>query len=85
MDEEISGKLDDWLALRANPQLQTLFSILKAQQASCCASILEGQESIRDEDKLRGQWLGLGAAEATLGALIEEFRTAVSVDNKPEE
>lgn len=78
-------KLEALLVLQNNQEFKELLDILRHQQALCNAAVLEGMDNIREEDRMRGQWHGLGAVEATLRAMIEELQSEVSVDNQPKE
>lgn len=78
-------KLEALLTLQNNVEFKELMEILKQQQALCNAAVLEGCADIREEDRMRGQWHGLGAADATLRAMVEELQAAVSVDNNSKE
>lgn len=56
----IREELDSWRSLAGHPKWKELVRIGEEQKAARLASLLGGVDNIREEDKMRGEYLGIG-------------------------
>lgn len=74
--------LDGWMDLVAHPKWKELCEIAEDQRAPRQANILNGLSDLREEDKQRGEWLGIGLIIATPTTIIEELQSELDNLNK---
>lgn len=74
---------DLWQQLVAHPKWKELCEIAEHQRAARHANIIAGMDNLREEDKQRGEWLGIGLVLSVPATVIETLK--VDLDNENQE
>lgn len=76
-------ELDMWRSLLAHPGWHELERIADEQRAVRLATIINGVTDLREEDKQRGEYLGIGLLTSVPQAQIDAL--SVELDNMKQE
>lgn len=78
----VKEELDSWRSLVGHPKWKELVRIGEEQKAARLSGLLNGLDNIREEDKIRGEYLGIGlilcvpeTQVATLSVELDNMQT----------
>lgn len=80
---EIREELDAWRSLLSHPKWKELCEYAESQRAIRVASVLNGMDNIREEDKQRGEVLGIMLFVEFPKTIVETLE--VELDSNKEE
>jgi hypothetical protein len=79
----VREEYDQWVSLVNHPKWKELKEIAEQQKAVRIASVLNGMDNTREEDKQRGEVLGIALVLESPDAIIKTLE--VELDTKTEE
>lgn len=77
--DKLREERDSWQSLLSHPMWKVLAEYAEAQKTSRIALLLNGTDNIREEDKLRGEVLGIGLFFQYPQTMVEAIN--VELDN----
>lgn len=77
--DELREERDSWQSLLSHPMWKVLAEYAEAQKTARIALLLNGTDNVREEDKLRGEVLGIGLFFQYPQTMLEDIN--VELDN----
>lgn len=75
-------ELDLWQQFVAHPKWKELCEISEQQRAVRQVNVLNGLADLREEDKQRGEWLGIGLVLSVPATIIETLKVELDKPNE---
>lgn len=79
----VRDDLDGWLSLLGHPKWKELEQFAESQKAVRTVQLINSVSDLREEDKMRGEYLGIGLFMQYPSSMVELLRAELEKTDEP--